>query len=471
MLPTSMAEVALACGGQLTRGPAGAVADGVSTDSRQVQPGQLFVALRGARHDGHAFVAQALEAGACGVVVERGRAQQVPEGPWAVIEVDDTLEALQRLAAHHRRRLGARVVAVTGSVGKTTTKEMVASILARRWRVVRAPASYNNEIGVPLSLLAAGASTQAVVLELAMRGPGQIARLARLSAPEVGIITNVGESHLGLLGSREAIARAKGELLEHLPEGGSAVLFGDDPLVMAQASRRTPGCRLLTFGTGARVDVRVESLQGGGLGGTAFHLATPWGDVDCRLAAAGPHFALDAAAAAAAALSLGSSLQEVAEGLAGFSPGPMRLQVEPVGSVVILNDAYNASPTSMRAALETLARVVQERPGTRAVAVLGDMLELGPVAPEAHREVGRLAAQRGVGLLVAVGQMASHLARGAADGGLAGEQVVVAADADEAARLASRRVRPGDVVLVKASRAVGLERVVRALKAAGEGEA
>ena len=458
----SAAAIARACGGRVVSGPGQRPIRGVSTDSRTVRPDELFVALRGQRLDGHAFVFQALQAGAAAVLVEQARAAEVPAGPWAVIAVPDTLAALQQLAAGYRRQLAARVVAVTGSVGKTTTKEMVAAILARRFRVARAPASYNNEVGVPLSVLAAEPESQVLVLELAMRGPGQIGQLAALAEPDVGIITNVGESHLELLGSREAIAHAKGELLEHLRPGGTAVLNGDDPRVMAQAGRAGSGRRVLTFGQGEAVDVRVEQLAGGGLGGTAFRLRTPWGEADCRLGLPGRHLALNAAAAAAAALVVGASLQDVAEGLAGFVGGPMRLQVVRRGDTVILHDAYNASPTSMRAALETLAEVrAQQR--ARAVAVLGDMRELGSVAAEAHREMGQLAARCGVELLVAVGSLAAELAQGALAGGLRAEQVVQVPDAEQAARVARERVQPGDVVLVKASRAVGLERVVEAL--------
>ena len=457
----SAREVAAACGGRVVRGDPSVVLEGVGTDSRQVMRGQLFVALRGQRHDGHRFVDRALAAGAGGAMVEQGRLDCVPDGPWPVVEVQDSLRALQELAAWWRTRLAAQVLAVTGSVGKTTTKEMMAAILGCRHKVVRAPASYNNEVGVPLALLQAGPETQAVVLELAMRGPGQIAQLAQLCRPQVGVITNVGESHLELLQSREAIARAKGELLEHLPAGGTAVLNADDALVMSQAHRCPPGCRTITFGS-RQADVVYDRVEGGGLGGTRFRLRTPWGEVHCRLGVPGAHLVANAAAAAAAALAAGALLQDVEEGLASFSGSAMRMQVVRAGGAVVLHDAYNASPTSVRAALATLARVAAEE-RLRAVAVLGDMLELGPESEQLHQQVGRLAAQSGVQWLVTVGRWAQATARGAQEGGMPAEAIHQVQDAEEAARVVRGRVGPGDVVLVKGSRAVGLERVVQAL--------
>lgn len=454
-----------ACGGSLVRGPGEALLERVCTDSRQVQPGDLFVALKGPRFDGHDFVDSALAKGARGVLVERGRVGELPEGSYAAMAVDDTLAALQRLAGWYRQRLHAWVVAVTGSVGKTTTKEMVAAVLAQTGPTIKAPASFNNEVGVPLTILMAGPDTRALVLEIGMRGPGQIRHLAGLARPMVGVVTNVGESHVGLLGSVEAIARAKAELVESLPPGGFAVLNADDERVRAMAGVVPSGVRVLTFGVRrSDCDVRVENVRGGGLSGTTFELAHAGRRVSCRLGVPGRHMVANAAAAAAAAIACGLDLETAATGLARFTGAAMRMEVvHTADDVVILNDAYNASPASMRAALDALERVCAEE-RRRAVAVLGDMLELGELSLQAHRHIGEEAARRGVDLLIAVGEMAGEMAAGARDAG-AGEEmaVILAADAEQAAAVARRHVRPNDAVLVKASRAVGLEAVVRAL--------
>lgn len=478
MEPIDVAELAGAVGGTVLGGLTSRRVCRVCTDSREVREGDLFVALRGSRVDGHQFIPDAVGRGAVAVLARREAVQEplpaavrpAPAGPppFSLIVVDDTLAALQRLAGWYRDRLSACVLAVTGSVGKTTTKDMTAAILERSRPVVRAPASYNNELGLPLAVLSAGADTRALVLEMGMRGPGHIAALAALARPHVGIITNVGEAHIGLLGSLEAIARAKGELLDHLEPGGLAVLNGDDPLVMGQAHRVPEGGRVLTFGFSPGVDVRIESLTGGGLSGTAFRLTSPWGTLECSLPVPGRHLAANAAAAAAAAMSVGASPEDVTRALAHFRSTAMRMQAVEAGGVLVLNDAYNASPASMEAALRTLAAIRAER-GGRACAVLGDMLELGPFAPQAHRRLGQQAAREGVDLLVTVGEMAEQVAAGALEGGLDPARIVKASDVGDAEAHLRGWAVPGDVVLVKASRAVGLERLVAALCRRGDG--
>ena len=462
----SAKTLAEACGGAVVRGPQDVVLERVCTDSRQVQPGDLFVALKGPRFDGHDFIRDALARGARGVLVERARVGSLPDdGSYAAVAVEDTLAALQRLAGWYRGRLRGWVVAVTGSVGKTTTKEMVAAVLAQAGPTVKAPASFNNEVGVPLAVLMAEPDTHALVLEIGMRGPGQIRHLAGLARPTVGIVTNVGESHVGLLGSVEAIARAKAELVESLPAGGVAVLNADDERVRAMASMAPAGVRVMTFGVRSPdCDVRAENVAGGGLSGTTFELVHEGRRVACRLGVPGRHMVANAAAAAAAALACGLDLETVAAGLARFAPAAMRMEVmRTVDSIVILNDAYNASPASMRAALETLERVCSEE-RLRAVAVLGDMLELGELSAEAHRRIGEEAARRGVDLLIAVGEMADEMAAGAREAAAGAEMAIMRVPtAEQAAAAALRHVRSGDAVLVKASRAVGLEAVVRAL--------
>lgn len=468
MKAVSAGEIALACGGEVVRGPAEVVVERVSTDSRSVVPGDVFVALRGPRFDGHDFVFEAVQKGARAALVDRASVARFSGASFTVVAVDDTLEGLQRLAAWYRGQLSARVVAVTGSVGKTSTKEMAAAILSRWGSTVRAPASFNNEVGVPLAILAADQDTQALVLEIGMRGPGQIRKLCGVARPTVGIVTNVGEAHVGLLGSLEAVAKAKAELVESLPAGGVAVLNADDERVRAMAEVAPEGVRMVTFGVRKPADVRAENVRGGGLSGTQFDLVHGEKRAACRLAIPGRHMVANAAAAAAAAIACGVPIETAAEGLSGFAGASMRMEVETSPSgVVILNDAYNASPASMRAALETLETIAAEE-GHRAVAVLGDMLELGTHAPEAHRAIGQEAARRGVDLLIAVGEMADLIARGAQEGGAGSEMTIIrVGTAEQAAAAALRHVRPGDAVLVKASRAIGLEAVVGALRQAG----
>ena len=445
--------------GSLAGGAAPDVFCGVSTDSRSVPRGALFVALKGEQFDGHDFVAGAFERGAGAALVSR----EVASGPLIVVQ--DTLEALGALAAAHRSALSPRVVAITGSTGKTTTKEMIAAILSRGWKTARTPGNYNNEIGVPLALLELEATDEALVVELAMRGKGQIDYLARMVGPQVGVITNIGVSHLEHLGSLEAIAEAKSELLGHLPEEGAAVLNGDDEF-FSFLKERAP-CRAISFGRDEKADVRVEDVVVGSDGNTQFVLRGWWGDHRIALRTAGRHHALNAAAAAAAAMAAGAEAEWVGAGLEAFEGAEMRSRiVRARGGFTIIDDCYNAAPDSMRVALELLA----DLPGGRKWAVLGDMKELGPMAAEWHREVGESAASLGLTGLVTVGELARHVAEGAR-AGLSSGRVFEAGDNEKAVRIIADRLSAGDVVLVKGSRAMKMEAIVRRLEEpSGEGE-
>ncbi len=458
MAELSLAMVLEATGGKLSGGPAPALVRGVCTDTRAPSAGALFVALKGERFDGHDFVAEAFRQGAAAAMVSRRVA-----APGPLILVPDTLAALGAIAAHHRRGIGAKVIAVTGSIGKTTTKEMVWAILSQGWRAARTPGNYNNEIGVPLALLELDASHQAAAIELAMRGRGQIAYLAQMARPVVGVVTNVGVSHLELLGSREAIAEAKAELVEALPEDGTAVLNADDDYFGFLKARSK--ARVVSFGRGADATVRAEKARVAEDGGVRFVLAGPWGEQELCLRSAGRHQALNAAAAAAAAMAAGAKPGWVAAGLAAFEVADMRGQIirAPAGFTVI-NDTYNAAPDSMRVALELLA----DLPGKRKWAVLGDMKELGPLGAEWHREVGELAATLGLAGLITVGELGRQIAAGARPR-LAEGEVIEAADNEAAAAAVADKVRPGDVVLVKGSRVMAMEEVVKVLLAAEGG--
>ena len=431
---------------------------GVSTDSRRVEPGQLFVALEGPRFDGHDFVAAALEAGAAGAVVRRGFS--LPERPGACLfPVADTTRALGDLAAAWRREHSARVVAVTGSNGKTTTKEMLAAVLGRRHRVLRNRGNFNNHVGLPLTLLTLSGEHTAVVVEMGMNAPGEIARLTQIAAPEVGLVTNVGPAHLGRLGSLEAIAAAKAELYQGLGPGDTAVVNADDPLLAPWAGRLA--CRVVTFGSGEGAMVRAGEADYGEAE-VRFRLELP-GAAPCpvRLPVPGRHNLMNALAAAAAAWVLGLGSEEIAAGLADFAPVPGRFSPRRApGGYTVIDDTYNANPASLAAGLEALA--ARREPGRR-VLILGDMRELGPEAPRLHREAGGQAVAAGCALVWAVGRFAEEVAAGARAAGLAGARARAFADQRELAAAARESLRPEDVVLVKGSRSAGMERVVAAL--------
>jgi UDP-N-acetylmuramoyl-tripeptide--D-alanyl-D-alanine ligase len=441
-----------ATGGRTVGRELPAVLCGVSTDTRSLQSGALFVALKGERFDAHDFVPEALERGAGAALVSRAI-----KSPGPLLLVPDTLAAFGALAAAHRAMLGARVVAVTGSTGKTTTKEMIAAVLSQDRKTGKTPGNYNNEIGVPLALLELDSSYEAAVVELAMRGRGQIGYLARMARPEVGVVTNIGLSHLEMLGSREAIAEAKAELLSGLPDSGAAVLNADDDF-FSFLRERSPA-RVISFGYGSEADVRAVQVTVREDGGTEFALTGDHGEVRVSLRAPGRHHALNAAAAAAAAFSLGAKPEGVASGLEAFEGAEMRSRIEQApGGYVVIDDCYNAAPDSMRVALELLA----DLPGKRKWAVLGDMKELGPLAPEWHREVGELAAAMGVTGLITLGQLGHYIAEGGR-GASSLEYVSEAASNEDAAGLLKQRVSAGDVVLVKGSRAMEMENIVSAL--------
>ncbi len=434
-------QVAEAAGARLERAPA---ADHGPTravvDSRRVGPGELFVGLPGERVDGAAFAAQALGAGAWGVLVGGAGLDRASGGDGAVLVADDPLQALQRLARGWRLQLGATVIAITGSTGKTSTKDILAALLAPHRRTAASPANFNTEIGLPLAVLEAPADTEVLVLELAMRGPGQIAELAAISRPDVGVIVNVGPVHVQLLGSLEAIAAAKAELLRVMPGGGTAVLPAGEPLLEAH---RPAHLDVVTFGEGG--DVALAEAEGGRLridaAGTPIELEVPFTQA---------HNRLNLLAAVAAARAVGVTPAGRVE--VAFSAWRGE-RVDLPGGVAVINDCYNANPMSMRAALDDLAVSAPNR----RVAVLGDMLELGAEELQLHREAGRHATRSGVALLVTVGPLAAAMAEGF-DG-----EVHATPDAERAAALVSTLLRPGDTVLVKGSRGVGLEVVAERL--------
>jgi UDP-N-acetylmuramoyl-tripeptide--D-alanyl-D-alanine ligase len=471
-------ELLAATGGTLRARPAdGSEAAGVSTDSRTIVAGELFVALSGPREepvrivlDGHRFIGEALRRGGWGVVVEERAllreevAREIAAWPGrAVIAVPDSLRALGDLAAHHRRRMPARVVGITGSNGKTTTKGMVFAIAAVRWRVLRSEGNRNNLVGLPLTLLGLDAGHEVAVVEMGMSRAGEIRRLAAIAAPHIGVVTNVGPVHLEGVGGLAGVAAAKAELLEGIVPGGTAVLNADDPATPGLAARWDG--RLVSFGLSATADVRAEGIEYASQG-TSFTLVLAGGGrARVQLPWHGEHNVRNALAAAAAGHCLGADCAQISAGLAQARPEAMRFEIGTIPpGVTVVNDAYNANPASMRAALAAFALLPA---ASRRVLVLGDMLELGSAAPEEHRDLGRDVAQSAPALLLAVGAFADRVAEGARAGGLSPEAIGTAPDAEAAALLLGGWLRPGDLLLLKGSRGVGLERLLERLRAAG----
>ena len=464
VLDTAFVEQALGSALRARSGPAAHFRRAV-IDSRRIEGseherrgarGDLFVALPGGHHDGHAFAAEAVARGASGLLLGRAPADERAVAGAAVFVVDDPLAALQRLAAAWRAALPAtEVVAVTGNVGKTTTKLIAAAVLARRYRVRATELNYNNEIGVPLCLLELEPETERAVIEHGMYSTGEIALLCKWTRPRVGVVLNVGPVHLERAGSLEAIARAKRELVEALPPEGHALLNVDDPAVAAMAGHTV--ARVWRFGTGEDVDVRGADLEALGAAGFAFTLHAAGERRRVRVPLPGAHLLPNVLAAAAVGLADAVPFGDVCDALEALDV-PLRLSVRALpGGITLLDDTYNASPAATLAALELLA----ELPGRR-LALLGDMLELGDLAGTSHAAVGRRAAEV-VDALFTVGDLARGIADAAADAGL--EAVAQLPTKDAAAGALLGALRPGDALLVKGSRALALETVVERLEA------
>jgi UDP-N-acetylmuramoyl-tripeptide--D-alanyl-D-alanine ligase len=436
---------------------------GVSIDSRTLVAGELYVAIRGERFDGVDFVPGALAAGATGIVVPRGRGRELEgRGAAVVIEADDTVAALQALAHRVRRDSGARVIAITGSAGKTTTKEIAAEFLAARYRVVRNRGNLNNHIGLPLSLIELRQRPEIAVVELGMNHTGEISTLVRIAEPEVRVWTNVGEAHLGSFESLDDIAAAKAEIFEDATASTVLVANADDDRIAARISSFAG--RVVTFGIDRPAAVRASRVVDRGIEGTSATVSTPRGTVDVATPLVGRGNLANVLAAIAVATEFEVPLEAIGERARGLRPAAHRGQVVklPAG-VTVIDDSYNANPTAMRQALDVLAG---ERSASRRVAVLGEMLELGGHADALHEEVGRHAAGARVDVLIAVGgDGASALARAAVAAGMAPGHVRYFATSDDAADAVATLVRPGDVVLVKGSRGVRTDRVVDRLTA------
>ncbi|MGY2064100.1 UDP-N-acetylmuramoyl-tripeptide--D-alanyl-D-alanine ligase [Blastococcus sp. SYSU DS0619] len=451
MIELSLTELAELAGGRLVGAPEGAVTGTVTLDSRAVATGDLFVAVAGERADGHDFLPAAAAAGAVAALAAR------PDPALPCVVVDDPVVALGRLAAGVHERLtaaGVRTLAITGSSGKTSTKDLLGQVLAAAGPTVSPPGSYNNDIGLPLTVLSADRDTRFLVLEMGARGPGHIARLCRVAPPQVGVVLNVGSAHLGEFGSADGIAQAKGELVEALTADCTAVLNADDPRVLGMAPRTS--ARVVTTGRSAAADVRAVDVALDDSARARFTLVAGGERHPVALRVVGEHQVANALSAAGAALAAGLRPADVAAALsAAETRSRWRMEVDRrADGVVVVNDAYNANPESMRAALAALAGL----PGERRIAVLGGMAELGPDAAAEHERLGRDAVAAGADLVVAVGADAVGIAEGAVAGGRrAGEESVHVPDRGAALAWLTEVLRPGDVVLVKASRSYGLE--------------
>ena len=431
------------------RGPASTAFQRPAIDSRDVQPGDLFFALRGERADGHEYVADAFARGAAGAVVQRP--VEAPPGA-AVLHASSPLLALHGIATHVRRKRGARVIGVTGSVGKTTCKEIIASVLSQNFHVLKSEANYNTDIGISLTLMQLTEDHERAVLEMAMYGIGEIALICRIAAPSIGVVTNIGPVHLERVGWLGGIAQAKAELVESLPADGLAVLNGDDPRTAALAARTR--ARSVLFGLSEQCDVRARNVVGRGLDGVTFTIEHEGRSAGVSCPLPGRHHVYPALAAAAVALHEGMALDEIAEALSRARPD-LRLRVVPgPNGSTIIDDSYNASPASMLATLDLLS----ELPGRR-VAVLGDMRELGAAEAEGHRLVGQRAATA-CDLLFVTGDGGAQISAAAR---VAGHADVRELDPSDPGRQLRDELREGDHVLIKASRAVELENVVKAL--------
>lgn len=449
-------EIAGALEGRLAQGNPLAIFENVSTDTRNIQAGDLFIALVGERFDAHDFIDKAIAGGAKGLVVSK----PVGVGMWhgAVIVVRDTLKALQDLAGLNRQKFGGLVIGVTGSNGKTTTKDMLFSVLQQKYKTLKTEGNFNNHIGLPLTLLKLDQSFGAAVLEMGMRGLGEIDLLAGITKPEGAIITNIGETHVERLGSVETIAKAKGEILDHVDSTGFAVLNGDDVFVRQQAFR----CRgkLIFYGTGQDASVYATNILARDGRTISFTLNSPCGQIDINLPVPGKHNVLNALAASAVGLEAGIVLEQIKNGLETVSFTGMRIEIIEGSEITVINDAYNASPASVKAALGILSDMGS---GRRKVAILGDMYELGHRTKAGHREVGMEAAAKKVDVLVTVGKLASEIALGATLSDEPPAEIVTFNNNEEIKKYLKKIIFPGDVVLVKGSRGMKLEEVVAGL--------
>lgn len=452
MNPLSLGEITQFAAGSLAAGSGETTITRVSTDSRTLQPGDLFVPLRGDNFDGHKFVQQAVERGAAGAIVEENWSGTTPAS-FALIRVTDTLVGYQTLAANYRASLRLKVIAITGSNGKTSTKDFVAATLARKFRVTKTEGNFNNHVGLPQTMLAANSEDEIAVWEIGMNHPGEIAALAKLAAPDVALITNVGIAHIEFMGSREAIAAEKGSLAAAVGPSGTVILNADDAFSegIAKLTRAKIILAGIENGSVRASDVRQSAT------GSEFTILEGAHRCRAQLPVPGVHMVQNAMLAVAAGRAFGLSLEECAAGLASTPLTKARLQITEINGIQFIDDSYNANPDSMKAALRTLIELDADG---RRVAVLGEMGELGQESERGHREVGEAAAELKVDELIAVGPSGAAIAHAAEKAGL--ENSTAVDSPEKAAELLGESAMPGDLILVKGSRTARMERVLEA---------
>ncbi|MEY2512348.1 MAG: UDP-N-acetylmuramoyl-tripeptide--D-alanyl-D-alanine ligase [Verrucomicrobiota bacterium] len=446
----SLAQIAKLAGGSISADDTSALVSRISTDSRTLRDGDLFVPLRGDNFDGHKFIEQAAERGAAGAMVKEAWKGKTPRG-FALIRVADTLVGYQTLAANYRASLPLKVIAITGSNGKTSTKDFVAATLAKKFRVTKTEGNFNNHVGLPQTMLAANREDEIAVWEIGMNHPGEIAALAKLAAPDVAIITNIGIAHIEFMGSQEAIAEEKGALAEAVAATGTLILNADDAFSEEIAKRTRAKVLLAGIENGA---VRASDISQHSTG-SEFTILEGAHRCRAQLPVPGIHMVQNAMLAIAAGRVFGLSIEECAGGLASTPLTKARLQIREIDGIQFIDDSYNANPDSMKAALRTLVELDADG---RRIAVLGEMGELGSESERGHREVGEAAAALRIDELIAVGAAGAGIARAAQNAGL--ENSVAVDSADEAAERLGKNAAPGDLILVKGSRSARMERVL-----------
>ena len=450
MIDFTLKQIAQITGGEYI-GPADMLntkINGITIDSRSLQPGELFVPIVGDRFDGHDFIPAAVEKGAAASLAHKG-------GEWncPVIKVQSTDEAFRAMAGAYRARFDIPVIGVTGSVGKTTTKELIASVLSQRFDTLKNRGNLNNQTGVPLTLFRLTESHRAAVVEMGTNHHGEIAALSDIVRPTIGVITNIGESHIEYLGSRDGILREKCDVFKNIGEAGRAIVNGDDDKLCTLRGKMN---NLTTYGFGAENDIRAENVEDKGLEGSEFTAVYGGGSIRLTVPAPGKHMVMNAMCAMAVGLAVGMTEEEIAAGVAAYVPASGRMDIIKAKSITILSDAYNASPTSMKGSIDIACKGEG-----RSVLILGDMLELGEDAPDYHYQVGRHAAAAGARMLISIGSLSREINRGALEGGV---KTMHFDSREELLGKIHEIIQPGDTVLVKASHSMGLESIAEYLK-------
>jgi len=455
-------EIAGAVCGRLVSGSGNRLVGGLSTDTRQMSPGDAFWALKGERYDGHDFLKEAVSKGAACVVVDRGISRKiVADKEVSTIQVRDTLRALGDFARWWRHQRGACVAAITGSVGKTSTKEMVYQILSLSEEPLKNKGNFNNLVGLPLSIFNMRPGQRRAVLEMGMNRPGEIARLTEIADPDIGVITKIGKAHLEGVGDLAGVVKAKTELIEKISKESQVILNGDDAILMEAAAHFSR--EFLTFGLGEDNQVRAGDVEPRGTEGVIFNLKLPGAESKIRLSVPGIHNVYNALGAAAIAFCMGEPMENVVAGLEMYRGVPGRFMITRLANGgILIDDTYNSNPASLRAAMESVRRLPAA--GGRIIVGLGDMLELGNNAREAHLEAGRMVAEVGASHFIALGNHAHDMIEGAMEKGLPRERTILVNNHDEMVEALSETVRSGDLVLLKASRKIGLDRVASTLR-------